>query len=67
MSSYLWGERRLRFMRCQQCGCITHWVNARNPGSGRMGVNTRNVVDPDVLKGVRIRRLDGAKTWQFLD
>jgi hypothetical protein len=66
MSSYLWGERRLRFMRCQQCGCITHWVAVRNPRSSRMGVNTRNV-DPDVLKGVRVRHLDGARTWKFLD
>jgi hypothetical protein len=31
-----------------------------------MGVNTRNV-DPDILKGVRIRHLDGARTWKFLD
>jgi len=29
-----------------------------------MGVNMRNVVDPDVLKGVRIRHLDGARTWK---
>jgi len=32
-----------------------------------MGVNTRNVVDPDVLKDVRIRHLDGARTWTFFD
>ena len=66
MSSYLWGDRRIRFVRCRQCGCITHWVGARNSRTGRMGVNTRNV-DPDVLKGVRVRRLDGARTWKFLD
>jgi hypothetical protein len=66
IASYLWGERSIRFMRCQQCGCITHWVGAKNPGSGRMGVNTRNV-DPELLKGVRIRHLDGASTWKFLD
>jgi len=53
-------------MRCQQCGCLTHWEAAKNPGSSRMGVNTRNV-DPEVMKGVRIRRLDGARTWKFLD
>jgi hypothetical protein len=32
-----------------------------------MGVNTRNVVDPDVLKDVRVRHLDGARTWTFFD
>jgi hypothetical protein len=66
LSSYLWGDRRIRFMRCRQCGCITHWEAATNPRSSRMGVNTRNV-DPDVLKDVRIRHLDGARTWKFLD
>ena len=66
MSSYLWGEQRIRIMRCERCGCVTHWVAAKNPRSSRMGVNTRNV-DPEIMKGVRIRRLDGARTWKFLD
>jgi hypothetical protein len=66
MSSYQWGKRGIRFMRCRQCGCLMHWESAKNPRSSRMGVNTRNV-DPDLLKGVRIRRLDGARTWKFLD
>ncbi len=65
-SSYLWGERSIRFVRCRKCGCVTHWIGAKDPGSGRIGVNARNV-DPDVLKGVRIRHLDGARTWKFLD
>jgi hypothetical protein len=65
MSSYLWGERRIRFVRCKTCGCLMHWQAAKNPG-GRMGVNMRNV-DPQELKGVRVRHLDGARTWKFLD
>jgi hypothetical protein len=66
LSSYAWGERGIRFMRCRRCGCVTHWEAARNPRKRRMGVNTRNV-DPEVLKGVRVRHLDGASTWKFLD
>ncbi len=31
-----------------------------------MGVNARNF-DPALLGSVRIRRLDGASTWKFLD
>jgi len=31
-----------------------------------MGINTSNV-DPEILKGVRVRLLDGARTWKFLD
>jgi hypothetical protein len=66
LSAYAWGERGIRFMRCKHCGCVTHWAAVKNPGTSRMGVNTRNV-DPDILKGVRVRRLDGARTWKFLD
>ena len=67
LSSYSWGTRGIRFMRCAKCGCMTHWEATKQPRSSRMGVNTRNVVDPDILEGVRIRRLDGARTWKFLD
>jgi hypothetical protein len=31
-----------------------------------VGVNARNF-DPAVIEGVRVRRLDGASTWKFLD
>jgi hypothetical protein len=65
-SGYLWGERNLRFVRCPECGCVTHWEDARNPSSGRMGINARNL-NPVVLKSVRVRRLDGAATWKYLD
>jgi hypothetical protein len=63
--SYVWGDRRLRFVRCRACGCITHWERASEPEQGRMGVNARNF-DPDLLGPVRIRRLDGAQSWRFL-
>jgi hypothetical protein len=32
----------------------------------RMGVNARNF-DASAIESVRIRRLDGASTWKFLD
>jgi hypothetical protein len=31
-----------------------------------MGVNTR-LMSPEVRAGARVRRLDGADTWKFLD
>jgi hypothetical protein len=66
MSSYLWGERTICFVRCRHCGCVTHWEEARSSASGRVGVNARNF-DPGILKSVRIRHLDGALTWKYLD
>jgi hypothetical protein len=37
-----------------------------NSASARVGVNARNL-DPGTLKSVRIRHLDGALTWKYLD
>lgn len=65
-SSYQWGTRRLRFVRCARCGCVTHWELSRRTPAGRMGVNAR-LFEPEMLGEVRIRLLDGAKTWKYLD
>ena len=64
--AYAWGGRRLRFVRCARCGCVTHWQAVRPGPTCRMGVNAR-LLDPELLEGVRVRRLDGARTWKFLD
>jgi hypothetical protein len=62
---YAWGEKTIRFVRCRRCGCVTHYERTRD-GGRRIGVNARNV-DPEALGPVRIRRLDGAATWKYLD
>lgn len=65
-SAYSWGPRTLRFVRCNTCGCVTHWepiVPERGP---RMGVNARNF-DPAQLGAARIRWLDGALTEEYLE
>ena len=63
---YAWGDKTLKFVRCAICGCVTHWEPMRRTSESRMGVNARNF-EPSVLDGLRIRRLDGASTWRFLD
>jgi len=65
-SSYQWGTRRLRFVRCARCGCVTHWERSRRTPAGYVGVNAR-LFEPGALGEVRIRLLDGAKTWKYLD
>lgn len=45
---------------------MLHHERARRKPASTVGVNMRNV-DPKVIAKVRIRRLDGAKTWKFLD
>jgi hypothetical protein len=65
-SSYLWAEQSIRFVRCRHCGCVTHWEQTRKSPSGRVGVNARNL-DADMIQKIRIRHLDGASTWKYLD
>lgn len=66
VAHYAWGERTLRFVRCAHCGCVTHWESVTRPRRSRMGVNAR-LFDPEILGDVRIRHLDGARTWKYLD
>ena len=66
LADYAWGDRTLRFVRCATCGCVTHWESLRPHAGSRVGINMRNF-DPGQLGPVRIRRLDGASSWKFLD
>jgi len=65
MAHYIWGDKALRLYRCAACGCVTHWLPTSR-ASSRMGVNFRNFA-PAVVQAIRVRRLDGANTWKFLD
>lgn len=65
LDHYVWGDQCLRLCRCATCGCVTHWTPIGRKSS-RMGVNFRNF-DPSVIESIRVRRIDGADTWQFLD
>ena len=65
LDRYVWGDRCLALCRCATCGCVTHW-QPLDRASSRMGVNFRNF-DPSVIESIRVRRLDGANTWKFLD
>jgi len=62
---YMWDDRSLEFHRCRNCGCVTHWA-AVDKSRDRMGVNAR-LMAPAILTAARIRHLDGASTWQYLD
>ena len=61
---FMLGPKKIEFHRCKICGCVTHW----SPRDQRdeMGVNAR-LLDPEVVALARVRHLDGAKTWKYLD
>ena len=60
------GRKALNFVRCASCGCIMAWEPIRPRKVGYMGVNARNF-EPTILGTVRIRVLDGADTWKYID
>lgn len=66
VQAYSWGDRMLRFIRCRKCGCILHHERVGKGRDSTIGVNARNM-DPAIVAKARIRRLDGAKTWKYLD
>ena len=63
--AYRWGDKTLDLHHCGTCGCMTHWTPV-DPAMERMGVNAR-LMDPAIVAAARVRRLDGASTWEFLD
>lgn len=64
--SYSWGRKSLKFIRCRECGCLISWKRIQPRQDNYMGVNARNF-EPSALGAVRIRLLDGADTWKYLD
>lgn len=64
--AYIQGDRTLRTIRCKACGCITHWEPLDASLHPNQGINLNNF-EPALLEQVRVRRFDGADTWQFID
>jgi hypothetical protein len=62
---YTHGDKTIELHRCRICGCFTHW-SPIDKAYDRMGVNCR-MMEPSVLEGVRVRKLDGLDTWKYLD
>lgn len=65
-SEYIHGDKTLRVVRCRNCGCTTHWEPLVVKPDSKLGVNIRNF-DPDDIGPIRIRLLDGADTWKFIE
>lgn len=62
--TFMRGPKNIEFHRCKICGCVTHWwpIGKRD----EMGVNAR-LMEPEVVGRARVRHLDGADTWKYLD
>jgi hypothetical protein len=66
LQSYSWNRKIRNYYRCRKCGCITHYTYRKESSWNTIAVNAVNL-DPAVVSGARVRKLDGAKTWKFID
>ena len=67
LSAYSWGKNYLEFYHCQTCGCVVYHESTKKVGDEtRIAVNAR-MMRPEDTASIRIRMLDGASTWKYLD
>jgi hypothetical protein len=66
LSGYSWKRKIRTYYRCRTCGCVTHYRYRKKRRNGTVAVNAVNFA-PSALVGARIRHLDGASSWKFLD
>ena len=65
-SVYVWRKKTIEFYHCKTCGCVTHYERAKKRSDSTVAVNAR-MMEPEAIASVRIRKLDGASTWKYLD
>lgn len=51
---------------CASGGCVTHYAYRGKRRNETIAVNAVSF-EPSALVGVRVRHLDGASTWKFID
>ena len=66
LTKYSWSRRIRSYCRCKQCGCVTHYEYRTKQRRPIIAVNAVNF-EASALVGARIRHLDGAASWKFLD
>ena len=64
--AYLWGEERIEFHHCTNCGCVTHWSGTDKYPEPRIAVNAR-LFERRETADIKIRKFDGADKWEFID
>lgn len=64
---YVWGNRKLGFHFCAECGCVAacRWLNPQADGQHRMAVNVR-LADPKAVESIPIEHFDGLESWKDL-
>lgn len=57
-SVYIWNDREIEFVRCANCGCITHYRTVEGQPAPKIGVNFR-MAPPENLGEIPVRYSNG--------
>lgn len=57
-SSYSWGDNELDFIRCSNCGCVTHYQTKAAQADPRVAINFG--LARHLVSDIPIRHFDGA-------
>lgn len=63
--AYIWGDKTIEFHHCPLCGCTTHYLSVDKENQ-RAAINGR-MFNLDIITSIKIRKFDGAVSWQYLD
>lgn len=66
LGKYQWRNGTLEFYHCKTCGCVTHHERRAKRPDSTVAVNAR-LLEPQVIAGLRVRMLDGASSWKYVD
>ncbi|MCF6289205.1 MAG: aldehyde-activating protein [Proteobacteria bacterium] len=59
-NAYQWCDKVIEFHCCPICGCTTHYQSTSLSELDRIAINS-NMLKPELLKNLKIRRFNGAK------
>ena len=66
LSTYVWSDKTIEFCHCRNCGCLMYYTNVEKKSADTpIAVNAR-MMHPGDIANVRVRRFDGADTWELL-
>ena len=67
LAAYSRGRKAIEFNHCKACGCVVFHEATKKVGDETpIAVNAR-MLQPDDVASIRVRLLDGASTWKYLD
>lgn len=57
-AAYIWGDKQLEFVRCKNCGCVTHYRTLKGVEPAKIAVNFR-MAEEKTLSEVSVRYFNG--------